>query len=118
MYVLGGGTMTATTVTNFRKNVFEYVSNTIRFNDPVQVTTKEGTAVLLSEEDYNGLLASVEIMSVPGMAERIIAIATLAPVILSVISQSPFQRLTRFRRIRNVARSVRDSFGKQSFSRR
>ena len=64
--------MTATTVTNFRKNVFEYVSNAIRFNDPVQVTTKEGTAVLLSEEDYNGLLASVEIMSVPGMAERII----------------------------------------------
>ncbi len=63
--------MTATTVTNFRKNLFSYVSNAIRYNDPVQVTTKEGNAVLLSEEEYNGMLATLELMSVPGMVERI-----------------------------------------------
>ena len=67
--------MTATTVTNFRKNLFSYVSNAIRYNDPVQVTTKEGNAVLLSEEEYNGMLATLELMSVPGMVERINAAA-------------------------------------------
>ncbi|MBR5344453.1 MAG: type II toxin-antitoxin system Phd/YefM family antitoxin [Clostridia bacterium] len=67
--------MTATTITNFRKNLFGYVSNAIRYNDPVQVTTKEGNAVLLSEEEYNGMLATLELMSVPGMVERINAAA-------------------------------------------
>jgi len=67
--------MTATTITNFRKNLFGYVSNAIRYNDPVQVTTKEGNAVLLSEEEYNGMLATLELMSVPGMAEKLSAAA-------------------------------------------
>ena len=63
--------MTTTSITNFRKNVFEYVGNVIRFNDPVHVTTKEGSAVLLSEEDYNGLMATVELRAVPGLAQSI-----------------------------------------------
>ena len=70
--------MTTTTITNFRKNVFEYVGNAIRYNDPVHVATKEGNAVVLSEEEYNGLMATVELMSVPGLAEQIKA-ASEAP---------------------------------------
>ena len=47
--------MTTTTVTNFRKNVYSMVENTIRFNEPVHITTKEGNVVMISEEDYLGL---------------------------------------------------------------
>ncbi len=68
--------MTTTTITNFRKNVFDYVGNAIQYNDPVFVTTREGNAVLLSEEEYNGLIATVELMREPGLAERIKAAAT------------------------------------------
>jgi len=33
--------MTTTTVTNFRKNIYSMVENTIRYNEPVNITTKE-----------------------------------------------------------------------------
>ena len=67
--------MTTTTITNFRRNVFDLISNVIRYNDPVHITTKEGGAVVLSEDEYNGLMATVELMSVPGLPERIRAAA-------------------------------------------
>lgn len=63
--------MTTTTVTNFRKNVFDYVGNVIRFNDPVHITSKDGSAVLISEEDYNSLIATMELLRVPGLAKEI-----------------------------------------------
>ena len=70
--------MTTTTVTDFRKNIFEYVNNAIRNNDPVHVVTRTGSAVMMSEEEYNSLVATVELTSVPGLAEQIKA-ASAAP---------------------------------------
>ena len=42
---------TTTTVTDFRKDIFEYVSNTIRYNEPVHAVTRNGSAVMLSGEE-------------------------------------------------------------------
>ena len=42
-------------ITHFRKNIFDLLEQTIRFNEPINVTTKNGNAVVLSEEDYNSL---------------------------------------------------------------
>ena len=67
--------MTLTSITNFRKNVFSYMTNAIKYNDPVFVATKDGNAVVLSEEEYNGMLATLELAAVPGMVERINAAA-------------------------------------------
>lgn len=67
--------MTTTTVTNFRKNIYDFVGNAIRYNDPVQITTRNGNAVVLSEEEYNGMLATLELMRIPGMTEHIRAAA-------------------------------------------
>ena len=64
--------MTTTTVTNFRKNVYSMVENTIRFNEPVHITTKEGNVVMISEEDYLGLLETLHLTSVPGMKEKLV----------------------------------------------
>lgn len=63
--------MTNTTITNFRKNVFEYVNQAIQYNDAVNVVTKNGNAVLISEEEYNGMLETLRLMSIPGMVESI-----------------------------------------------
>ena len=38
---------------------------------PVKITSKTGDAVLISEEDYEGLLETLELLSTPGMAESI-----------------------------------------------
>ena len=58
-------------VTELRKNLFNTIDSVIKYNEPVQVTTKNGNAVLLSEEDYNALLETVYLMSRPGLASKI-----------------------------------------------
>ena len=63
--------MTTTTITNFRKNVYSLVENTVRFNEPVNITTKDGNAVMISEEEYLGLLESLYLTSIPGMKEKL-----------------------------------------------
>lgn len=64
--------MTTTTITNFRKNVYSMVENTVRFNEPVNITTKDGNAVMISEEEYLGLLETLYLTSVPGMKEKLV----------------------------------------------
>ena len=72
MYVeRGGEPMTTTNITNFRKNAFNYVEQTIRYNEPLNISTKEGNAVLLSEEDYSGIMETLYLVSMPGMREKI-----------------------------------------------
>ena len=64
--------MTTTTITKFRKNVYAMVENTVRFNEPINITTKDGNAMLISEEEYLGLIETLHLASVPGMKEKLI----------------------------------------------
>ena len=63
--------MTTTNITNFRKNAFNYVEQTIRHNEPLNISTRDGNAVLLSEEDYSGIMETLYLVSAPGMREKI-----------------------------------------------
>ncbi len=64
--------MTTTTITNFRKNAYAMVENTVRFNEPINITTKDGNAMLISEEEYLGLIETLYLASTPGMKEKLI----------------------------------------------
>lgn len=64
--------MTNTNVTNFRKNIFSLLEQTIKYNEPVNITTKDGNAVVISEEDYNGLMETLYLSSIPKVREDII----------------------------------------------
>ena len=55
-----------------RKNIFGLLEQTIKYNEPVNISTKDGNAVIISEEDYNGLMETLYLCSVPGMKEKII----------------------------------------------
>lgn len=63
--------MTNTTITGFRKNIFEFVDTAIRYNDVINVATKNGNAVVISEDEYNSLRETVYLMGVPGLVEGI-----------------------------------------------
>ena len=63
--------MTTTNITNFRKNAFNYVEQTIRYNEPLNISTRDGNAVLLSEEDYSGIMETLYLVSAPRMREKI-----------------------------------------------
>jgi PHD/YefM family antitoxin component YafN of YafNO toxin-antitoxin module len=63
--------MTNTNITAFRQHVFQYVDQAVVYGDVVNVSTKNGNAVLLSESDYNSLLETLHLCSIPGMVESI-----------------------------------------------
>ena len=46
---IGDGTMLNTNITNFRKNIFSLLEQTIKYNEPVNISTKDGNAVIISE---------------------------------------------------------------------
>ncbi len=65
--------MTNTNITNFRKNIFNMLEQTIRFNEPLNVSTKDGNVVVLSEEDYRGTIETLQLLSSPEMKEKLLA---------------------------------------------
>lgn len=64
--------MTNVNATNFRKNLFEYLNQAVDFNDVINVSTKNGNAVVMSEEDYNSLMETLYLMSHPGTREEVL----------------------------------------------
>ena len=63
--------MINTNITSFRRDIFNILEQTIKFNEPVNVSTKAGNAVIISEEDYNGLMETLYLSSVPTIKESI-----------------------------------------------
>ena len=63
--------MINTNATNFRKQLFEMLEQTIKYNEPININTKNGNAVLISEEDYNSLMETLYLNSSPGMKEKL-----------------------------------------------
>lgn len=59
-------------ITNFRKDIYELLEQTIKYNEPINITTKNGNAVVMSEEDYNSLMETLYIESVSGLKDDII----------------------------------------------
>jgi Antitoxin of toxin-antitoxin stability system len=64
--------MLNTNITNFRKNIFSLLEQTIKYSEPVNISTKAGNAIIISEEDYNSLMETVYLSSIPQQREKII----------------------------------------------
>ena len=65
--------MTNTNATNFRQNAFAYFDQAVLFGDVINVSTKHGNAVILSEADYRAMVETLFLNSIPGMTESILA---------------------------------------------
>ena len=65
--------MTNTNITNFRKDIYKLLEQTIKFNEPINITTKDGNAVVISEEDYNSIMETLYITSIPNLKDGIIS---------------------------------------------
>ena len=64
--------MTNVNVTSFRKDIYKLLDNAIKYNEPINVSTKNGNAVILSEEEYNNLMETLYIESVPNLKKEIL----------------------------------------------
>ena len=61
-----------TNITNFRKDIYKVLEQTVKFNEPVNISTKDGNAIIISEEDYRGLMETLNLTSIPEMKDKII----------------------------------------------
>jgi len=64
--------MLNTNVTSFRKDIFKLLEQTIKYNEPINISTKDGNAVVISEEDYNGLIETLYLSSISEVKKGII----------------------------------------------
>lgn len=64
--------MTNINITNLRKNLFEYINQAVEFNDVISVNTKSGNAVIINEDDYNGLMETLYLSSNPIVKNEIV----------------------------------------------
>ena len=57
--------------TYFRKNMFSIIENVGKYNEALCITGKNSETVLLSLEDYNNLIATMEINGNPVLRRKI-----------------------------------------------
>ncbi len=64
--------MTSITVTEARKDLYRLVDEVQESHEPVRITGKRNTGVLISEEDWQAITETLLLHSIPGMPESII----------------------------------------------
>lgn len=64
--------MSITNATTLRKKLFDYLDAAVVNDEQIVVTTKEGNAVIVSEEYLRGLEETCYLCSVPGMRETLL----------------------------------------------
>ena len=69
----GNKNMNMINASNFRKDLFKYLEQTVRYNEPINIITKSGNVVLINEEEYRGILETLYIDSIPGLKAEILA---------------------------------------------
>lgn len=63
--------MTTLTATLARKEFFGLVKNVTEGHRAFRIQHRRGTAVLMSEDDYEGLLETLDMLSIPGFRDSI-----------------------------------------------
>ena len=58
-------------ISNARDKLYNLASSCIKYNDVVNISTKEGNVILLSEDDYNSLIESLYLAGIKGVYEDI-----------------------------------------------
>ncbi len=63
--------MTTITATDARKQLYKLLDDVTDSHEPIQITGKRGSAILLAEEDWRAVQETLYLLSVPGMRESI-----------------------------------------------
>ena len=63
--------MTSITATEARKRLYALVDEVQQSHEPVEITGKRGSAVLVGEADWRAVQETLYLVSIPGMRESI-----------------------------------------------
>ncbi len=64
--------MTTMSATEARKQLYKLLDEVAQSHEPVQITGKRGSAVLVSEDDWRAVQETLYLVSIPGMRESIL----------------------------------------------
>ena len=63
--------MASTNATSARQNLFRLIEQVNAEHEPVLITGRRGSAVLISEDDWRAIQETLYLNSIPGVAESI-----------------------------------------------
>jgi len=63
--------MKTISVTKARTKLYQLVDEASNIHEPIQITGKRSNAVLISEDDWRAIQATLYLLSIPGMRESI-----------------------------------------------
>ena len=63
--------MSTTNVTNARQNLFRLIDEVNSSHEPVHISGKKGSAVLIAEDDWKAIEETLYLNAIPGMADSI-----------------------------------------------
>lgn len=63
--------MTTLTATEARKRLYRLIDELAESHEPVHITGKRASAVLLSEEDWRSVQETLYLVSIPGVRESV-----------------------------------------------
>ncbi len=63
--------MTTFTATEARQKWFTLLKKSVKGHVPVRISSQAGDVVVISQEDYENLLETLELLSTPGMMKSI-----------------------------------------------
>lgn len=58
--------------TNLRKDLYNILDTTIEYDEPISVMTKKGEAVIMSKDEYENIMETLYLTSIPGMKESLL----------------------------------------------
>ncbi len=64
--------MSAINITNARKDLYKIVESVNLSHEPIHITGKNSSAVLVGEGDWKSIEETLYLMSIPGMRESIV----------------------------------------------
>ena len=64
--------MSSINITNARKDLYKIVESVNESHEPIHITGKKSSAVLVGEDDWKSIEETLYLSSIPGMRESII----------------------------------------------
>ena len=58
-------------ISNARAELYKLAASCIKYNDVININTKDGNVIMMSEEDYNSLIESLYLAGIKGVYEDI-----------------------------------------------
>ena len=61
--------MAVINATEARRDFFDLIKRALHMHEPIRVTHRDGSVVLVAEDDYESLLETLELLSAPGFRQ-------------------------------------------------